>query len=235
MDATNSDLRRDFVTAGIAGTALTAEAVLIDLDSTLVDSSQALVRCWGRWMREFGVTDEEFSAVVAYGLTSAAVVAALLPTGQVPAALRRIEQLEALDVDGVLALPGARAFTEALPEDRWAVVTSGTTAVATARLAAAGLSTPTLVTADDVRRGKPDPEPYLLGAHRLGVDPARCVVIEDAPAGLASARGAGMRSIAVTTSHPADALDADLIIEGLHELRVDLDAGVLAIRPTDRA
>jgi sugar-phosphatase len=101
----------------------------------------------------------------------------------VPAAQRHIEELEASDVDGVTALPGARRLLAALPADRWAVVTSGTRAVAQARLRAAGLTCPRLVTADDVRRGKPDPEPYLVGAAQLGVPPERCLVVEDAPAG----------------------------------------------------
>lgn len=227
----------DITDLGTAERTLRADAVLIDLDSTLVDSSRALVRCWGRWIREFGVDEADFRAVVRDGLTSAAIVEAVVPAAQLPAAMRRIEELEALDVDGVTALPGARAFTDALPADRWAVVTSGTTRVASARLAASGLAAPVLVTADDVRNGKPDPEPYLLGARRLDADPARCVVIEDAPVGLAAARAAGMRSVAVTTSHAADALHglADLVVEGLHALRADLAAGVLAIRPADGA
>lgn len=234
MDITDAEL-------GTAERTLRADAILIDLDSTLVDSAPALVRSWGRWIREFGVDETNFRAVVQDGLTSAAIVQAVVPAAQLPAAMRRIEELEALDVEGITALPGARAFTEGLPDDRWAVVTSGTTRVASARLAAAGLTAPVLVTADDVRNGKPDPEPYLLGARRLDADPARCVVIEDAPAGLAAARAAGMRSVAVTTSHSADALHgrADLIVDGLRALRADFTrdgvAGVLAIRRTDGA
>lgn len=212
-----------------------ADAVLIDLDSTLVDSSRALVRCWTRWLQEFGVDEAAFRAVVRDGLTSAAIVEAVAPADRLAEARRRIEQLEAEDLEDVIALPGAKSFVESLPTDRWAVVTSGTNLVASARLRAAGLTVPMLVTADDVRRGKPDPEPYLLGARRLGVEPARCVVIEDAPVGLASARAAGMGSIAVTNSHPAEALHADLVVAGLQELRVDLEAGVLAIRPVDAA
>jgi sugar-phosphatase len=81
-----------------------------------------------------------------------------------------------------------------------------------------------------VSRGKPDPEPFLLGAARLGVDPAQCVVVEDAPAGLLAARAAGMPTIAVATTYPAADLDADVVVEGLHQLRVDLDGGPLTVR-----
>ena len=95
--------------------------------------------------------------------------------------------------------------------------------VAEARLRAAGIDPPAaLVTADDVRRGKPDPEPYLLGAARLGVEPARCLVIEDAPAGLAAGRAAGMQTVGVATTHEAADLDADLVVAGLQDLHVDV-------------
>jgi mannitol-1-/sugar-/sorbitol-6-phosphatase len=92
-----------------------------------------------------------------------------------------------------------------------------------------------LVTADDVRRGKPDPEPYLLGAQRVGVDPARCLVVEDAPAGLAAARAAGMPAIGVTTTHAATDLDAHVVVEGLQNLRVGVDDGALTIEVTGGA
>lgn len=214
-------------------TALAADAALIDLDGTLVDSSQALVRCWTRWAREFEVAEADLARVAKDGLTSQAIVRALVPPHRVEEAQRRIEELETADVEGIVALPGALDLLAALPTGRWAVVTSGTTAVATARMKAAGISTDVLVSADDVRQGKPHPEPYLLGAKLLGIDPARCVVIEDAPAGLASAAAAGMRSVAVRRAQAPgsyagkhtrqEELRADLVVEGLHKLGVRLD------------
>jgi sugar-phosphatase len=211
------------------------DAVLLDLDGTLVDSYPALVRSWSTWAAEYGVGKDEFTAVVGHGLTSAAIVRALVPSDQAVSAQRRIDELEATDLTGIQALPGAREFTGALPSGRWAIVTSGNAAVATARAKAAGISHEVMVTADDVREGKPHPEPYLLGAKLLGVPPARCVVVEDAPAGLAAARAAGMRSIAVTTQHPASELDADIVVEGLHKLRVTVDGQDLRIQAVKRA
>jgi mannitol-1-/sugar-/sorbitol-6-phosphatase len=173
---------------------------------------------------------------IGHGLTAAAIVARLLPPERREAGLGRIDALEAGDVADVTALPGAKALLAALPSDRWAIVTSGNHLVATARIQAAGLPEPAvLVTADDVRRGKPDPEPYLLGAQRVGVDPARCLVVEDAPAGLAAARAAGMPAIGVTTTHAATDLDAHVVVEGLQNLRVGVDDGALTIEVTGGA
>ncbi|GAA3395413.1 hypothetical protein GCM10020369_68440 [Cryptosporangium minutisporangium] len=105
----------------------------------------------------------------------------------------------------------------------WGIVTSGTMAVATARLAAAGLPTPgVLVTAEDVRAGKPDPEPYVIGLERLGAA-GPVVVVEDAPAGIRSGRDAGCPVVAVTTSHPAEELaEADVVVPDLTS--IDLTA-----------
>lgn len=238
MDQSDSVRSENVATSSLGSRrsdSLGADAVLLDLDGTLVNSSAALVRCWSTWAAEYGISRDELAGVVGHGLTSSAIVRALVPADQAASAQRRIDELEAVDLADIHALPGARELTAALPSGRWAIVTSGNAAVATARAKAAGIPHEVMVTADDVREGKPHPEPYLLGAKLLGVQPGRCVVVEDAPAGLAAARAAGMRSIGVTTHHPADELDADLVVEGLHKLRVTLDGQVLRIRATDRA
>ncbi|MFI6437981.1 HAD family hydrolase [Streptomyces sp. NPDC050759] len=197
-----------------------AEALLFDNDGTLVSSLESVHRCWTRWAEEFGITAEEFARVELHGRPAVEIAADLLPADVVPQALARIEQLEVEDVPngGVHLLPGTRAFLDALPADRWAVVTSATRRLAEARLEAVGILPKTLVAADDVTRGKPDPEPYLLAARELGVDPARCVVFEDAPAGLRAGRAAGMTTVALTTTHRAHELDADLVVEDLSAL-----------------
>ncbi|MEU2915581.1 HAD-IA family hydrolase [Streptomyces massasporeus] len=199
-----------------------AQALLFDNDGTLVSSLASVDRCWTRWAGEYGITAEEFARVELHGRPAAEIAADLLPAELVPQAVARIEDLEVDDVpnDGVHLLPGTRAFLDVLPAERWAVVTSATRRLAEARLDAVGILPKTLVAADDITRGKPDPEPYLLAARALGVDPAHCVVFEDAPAGLAAGRAAGMTTVALTTTHQAHDLRADLIVENLSALSV---------------
>ena len=208
-----------------------AEALLFDNDGTLVSSLESVHRCWTRWAEEFGITAEEFARVELHGRPAVEIAADLLPADVVPQALARIEQLEVEDVPngGVHLLPGTRAFLDALPTDRWAVVTSATRRLAEARLEAVGILPKTLVAADDVTRGKPDPEPYLLAARDLGVDPARCVVFEDAPAGLRAGRAAGMTTVALTTTHQTHELDADLVVENLSALSALVTGGSVEI------
>ncbi|MGW0294417.1 HAD-IA family hydrolase [Streptomyces tuirus] len=197
-----------------------AQALLFDNDGTLVSSLASVDRCWTRWAGEYGITAGEFARVELHGRPAAEIAADLLPAELVPEAVARIEDLEVDDVpnDGVRLLPGTRAFLDVLPAERWAVVTSATRRLAEARLDAVGILPKTLVAADDITRGKPDPEPYLLAARALGVDPAHCVVFEDAPAGLAAGRAAGMTTVALTTTHQAHELRADLIVENLSAL-----------------
>ncbi|MFC8218912.1 HAD family hydrolase [Streptomyces sp. NPDC057362] len=208
---------------------LHAQALLFDNDGTLVSSLDSVRRCWTRWAVEYGITAERFGRVELHGRPAAEIAADLLPAARVAEAVARIEQLEVEDVPGggVHLLPGTREFLDALPADRWAVVTSATRRLAEARLDAVGILPKSLVAADDITRGKPDPEPYLLGARALGVDPAACVVFEDAPAGLRAGRAAGMRTVALATTHPAGELDADLVVEDLSALSALVtDAGI---------
>ncbi|MER6290034.1 HAD family hydrolase [Streptomyces sviceus] len=208
-----------------------AEALLFDNDGTLVSSLESVHRCWTRWAAEFGITAEAFAQVELHGRPAVEIAADLLPADVVPRALARIEELEVADVPngGVHLLPGTAAFLDSLPADRWAVVTSATRRLAEARLEAVGILPKTLVAADDVTRGKPDPEPYLLAARELGVDPSRCVVFEDAPAGLRAGRAAGMTTVALTTTHQVHELDADLVVENLSALSALVTAGNVEI------
>ncbi|AZS88339.1 HAD-IA family hydrolase [Streptomyces griseoviridis] len=214
---------------------LRAHALLFDNDGTLVSSLASVDRCWTRWAGEYGVTAEDFARVGLHGRPAAEIAADLLPADVVPAAVARIEELEVADVPGggVELLPGTLEFLGSLPADRWAVVTSATRRLAEARLGAVGILPKTMVAADDVRRGKPDPEPYLLAARALGVDPADCVVFEDAPAGLLAGRAAGMTTVALTTTHTAAELVADLVVRDLSALSALVtDGGVeISVRP----
>jgi mannitol-1-/sugar-/sorbitol-6-phosphatase len=207
---------------------LTAEAILLDLDGTLIDSTPAIVRSWLTWAGEYQVDPQHLRG--AHGRPTAEIVASLVPASDVEAAVARLDRMELEDVTDIRALPGAIELMEALPPGRWAVVTSCGAALAAARMAAAGLPTVShLVTVDDVSRGKPDPEPYLAGAAKLGFRPDQCVVLEDAPSGIAAARAAGMQVVAVTTTHPAAELDADLVAGTPADLQID-SAGPLNVR-----
>jgi sugar-phosphatase len=208
----------------------TFAAVLFDLDGTLLDSTAAVVRCWLAWASERGIGPERLQGY--HGVPAVDIVRDLVAEPDVPAALARISELELLDVRGITVLPGAAEALAALPSGRAAVVTSCTDALAAARIAATRLDAPhVLVAADHVHRGKPDPEPYLLGAERLGVDPQHCLVVEDAPSGLASARAAGMATLAVTTTTPFSELRADAVVGTLAEVSLRADADGVRVHP----
>ncbi|MEU0654612.1 HAD family hydrolase [Streptomyces albogriseolus] len=212
-----------------------ARALLFDNDGTLVSSLDSVNRCWTRWAVEYGLTAEDFARIELHGRPAAEIAADLLPAPVVPQAVARIEELEVEDVadGGVGLLPGTKDFLAGLPAERWAVVTSATRRLAEARLGAVGILPKTLIAADDITRGKPDPEPYLLAARMLGVDPADCVVFEDAPAGLQAGRAAGMTTVALATTHRAEELTADLVVKDLSALSALVtDAGIeIAVRP----
>ncbi len=196
------------------------DAVLFDLDGTLVDSTAVVSRSWLRWAEAEQVDPQRLLGF--HGVPAAAIVAALVEPSRVTAAVARIDQIELADTEGVVPLPGAVEALAALPAGRAAIATSCGLDLARVRIGAAGLDVPdVLVTADQVERGKPAPEPYLLAAERLGVDPTRCLVVEDAPSGLASARAAGCTTLAVATTTARDELEADLVVTDLSEVRLE--------------
>jgi mannitol-1-/sugar-/sorbitol-6-phosphatase len=169
--------------------------VLFDCDGVLVDSDASVVAAWTWWAREQSLDPDEVVAMV-HGRRSADTVALLIEPAGRTAALEQIDAYEIELAQQVRAVPGAQELAASMPGDRWAVVTSGTTPLAQARLLAAGITLPhVVVTADDVRRGKPEPEGYLTAAARLGVPAERTVVLEDAAAGVQAARSAGVRFV----------------------------------------
>jgi sugar-phosphatase len=184
---------------------LTADAVLFDLDGTLVDSTASVLRNWGRVAAALGRDGEDLVGDW-QGIPGPQVLRMVEP-GLSDDDVHRLNQMlvdgEVADTAGVVAAKGAAELITRLPAHRWAIVTSAPRRLATARLAAAGLPTPgVLVTADDVSRGKPDPEPFLLGARRIGYPSPRCVVIEDTPAGITAATRAGCSTLGVLTTYP---------------------------------
>ncbi|MBP2198499.1 sugar phosphatase [Pantoea cypripedii] len=175
---------------------------LFDLDGTLVDSLPAVERAWTQWGERHGFAAEEILSFIhgKQAITSLRHFMAGQSEEAIQAEFLRLERIEAEDTAGVCALPGAQALLATLNELQipWAIVTSGSVPVAHARHKAAGLPAPAVfITAENVKRGKPEPDAYLLGAEKLGLAAGECVVVEDAPAGVLAGLNAGSAVIAV--------------------------------------
>jgi sugar-phosphatase len=196
--------------------------VLADLDGTLIDSHASIVRVWRWWAARRDVDPAAIERVM-HGRPSGEVIAEVAPHLDAAAESAVVDAREAQDCEGVVALPGAAELLGGWPADRLAIVTSCTVPLMTARLRATGLPAPAvMVTPERVSRGKPDPEGYLLAAAELGAQADECVVLEDAPAGVAAGLAAGMRVVGVLTSHTAEELP------GAHEHVADIGAWLAA-------
>jgi sugar-phosphatase len=184
------------------------QGVLFDMDGILISSIGSVERSWTKWAMMRGV-DPEYACKTAHGRRAIETAALLRPDLDSEQELRLIEDIELADGKGLAVLPGVLELLQALPPDRWTVVTSATERLARQRLAQAGIPVPArLVTADDVELGKPNPAPYLAGAALLGVPPESCVVFEDAESGTLAGRAAGCTVIATTFSHEVASLYA---------------------------
>ena len=203
----------------------TFAALLFDMDGTLINSIAAAERVWAAWAERHGLDVAAFLPTI-HGMRGIETIARLALPGVDPVAeAQAILEGELADVDGVVAIDGAAAFLAALPADRWAIVTSAPRPLALRRLAAAGLPMPVvLVTAEDVRHGKPAPDCFLLAAERLGQRIEDCLVFEDAPAGIqaAEAAGAGAAVVVVTVTHRYPVVTRHPTIDGYSELTVGL-------------
>jgi len=193
---------------------LPARALLFDNDGVLVDSDAASRIAWGAWADYHGLRLEDVIEG-SVGRRSGDTVALHVPAETVATGLDLIERLEIETAGETRAMPGAAELMSSVPEHARAVVTSGTRALATARLLAAGVQVPTvLVTAELVARGKPHPDPFLLAAERLGVPPSACIVLEDSVNGIRAARAAGVGAVvgvsASALDQGCDAVIADL-------------------------
>lgn len=202
-------------------THLECDAVLFDLDGVLVDSTECIERHWRRWAVEHLLDQGEIMRL-AHGRPTVETIRLVAPHLRAEDEAARLNAAEAFDTDGVAAVDGAAQLVHSLPPDVWAIATSGTRDTAVTRLRHTGVPVPSvLITADDVERGKPNPEAYLLAAARLDVRPEKCVVIEDAPAGISAAHAAGMRVVAVATTHSqAELGEADVRAERLADIQI---------------
>ncbi len=176
---------------------LRAEALLLDMDGTLVHSTTEVETVWRLWCQSHRLDPEPVLAMC-HGMRSREVIRALAPQLDLAREVALLDELEILHAGVAEPIAGARTLLGALSPARWALVTSASQRVARHRLASAGLPLPRLlIGAEDVVRGKPDPEPYLLAARQLGLAPADCLVFEDAPAGIRSALQAGCQVVQI--------------------------------------
>lgn len=207
------------------------KGLLFDLDGTLIDSSEVIHRAWSAFALKYRIpTDVLLPAI--QGKPARESISAFRPTASkhdITEDTRWLEMMESTDTEGVIALPGSIDFLNSLNDQRipWAIVTSGTLPVASARIKAANLPLPNhLVTPEQVKRGKPDPEPYVLGASKLGLDTKHCIVFEDAPAGIESGSRAGAKTVGILTQFSALELqekNADVCITTLNEISISSD------------
>lgn len=201
---------------------ITCEALIFDLDGVLVDSEDAVEQRWRYWAERRDIPFEEVEAVY-HGRPMAEVIREVAPHLDAEAETEEMNDVTTAAPDTLQAFDGAKQLLDDLPEARWTIATSGRRRTATNRLSQVGLPIPdTLVTADDIEKGKPAPDPYLLAADRLGVEPAHCVVLEDAPAGVEAAQRAGAHVIGVATATPPDELaPADGIVWSVADVHVE--------------
>jgi sugar-phosphatase len=197
---------------------LPAHAIVFDMDGVLADSGDSVDRSWARWALERDLDPLEVTQW-AHGQRSQETVRHYLPESEWARGQQDIDRYEIEDAASVRTIPGAIELTTVVPRDRWAVYTSANIPLATGRLAAARIpEPPILVTADHVTNGKPDPEGYALAIARLGVEPARVAILEDAPAGIAAARGAGAGWV-IGVGDLTLPTEATLVVRDLRALR----------------
>ncbi|PBB92304.1 glycerol-3-phosphatase [Mesorhizobium sp. WSM3864] len=208
-------------------------AFLFDMDGTVLNSIAAAERVWTKWARGHGLDVASFLPTI-HGKRAIETIAALKLPGVDPVVeADALLEAEAADLEGIVPIPGAVAFLKSLPPERWAVVTSAPRELALLRMAAAGIPVPAImVSAEDVTRGKPAPDCFLLAAKRLGVEARDCLVFEDAPAGIAAgeASGASVMVISATHVHPVVTQHASIATYDALGVATD-DNGWMIIEP----
>ncbi len=208
----------------------TCRAILFDLDGVLINSSKVIERHWKIWADSHHISFKQLMGI-AHGRTSAEIIRLFAPHLDAKQEGFEREAAEGVDVDGLEVFASARELLLRLPPGSWAVVTSGNILTATTRLRFGNFPSPqVLITSEDVQKSKPDPEPYLFAAQRLQIPPEQCVVIEDSPAGISAAHSAGMRVIAVSTTHPPqEIIEADFITNEIAGISVNVKGEELSV------
>ena len=208
-------------------------AFLFDMDGTVLNSIAAAERIWSAWAVRHGVNVETFLPTI-HGVRAIDTITRLnLPGVDAGAQAAFITKAEIEDVEGIVEIPGAAAFLKSLPADRWAMVTSAPRDLALRRMAAAGIPEPAvMITAEDVSAGKPDPAGYRLAAKRLGLEPADCLIFEDATVGIQAAEAAGAPLMIITTTHQHPLETAHATIASYRDIALSIDSdGQLRLQP----
>ncbi len=207
------------------------QGILFDMDGVLVSSIGSVERTWEKWSQARGI-DPQLAIRAAHGCRAIETVRQLRPDLDAAAEVEWLEAEEMRDKTGVELLAGVRRILDVLPPHSWTVVTSATDRLARGRLAHAGILVPeTLVSADMVSQGKPHPEPYLMGARLLGLEPSQCLVIEDSSAGATAGRAAGCMVLATLFSHAVESLrDAGWVVPSLEAVAVSVRHDRLQVR-----
>lgn len=202
---------------------LNCQAILFDLDGTLIDSAIRIQRLWQDWGKRHGISPQ-FLMEVMHGRRAGETISIVAPHLSLQDEVEALEIIETSDMDGVRPYASAGDLLDKLSAKQWAIVTSGTLRVASARMKHVGLPMPDIfITGDDVKEGKPAPDGYLLAAERLNVKPADCVVVEDAPAGIRAGKAAGMKVIAVASTLSREALSqADVVVQHLADIKINV-------------
>jgi mannitol-1-/sugar-/sorbitol-6-phosphatase len=210
---------------------LNCRAILFDLDGTLVESTSFIERLWQDWGLQHGIAPQYMSEVM-HGRRAREIIHIVAPHLPIKEEAYAMETAEISNMEGMQAYRGARELLNRLPRKQWAIVTSGTLRVASARLNHAKLPTPEVfITADDVKAGKPAPDGYLLAAKRLSVSPADCVVVEDAPAGVQAGKAAGMKVIGIASLLQKEILSqADIVIKEVADIKLQFTGSGINIQ-----
>lgn len=200
-------------------------AFLFDMDGTVLNSIAAAERIWSAWAVRHGVNVETFLPTI-HGVRAIDTITRLnLPGVDAEAQAAFITEAEIEDVEGIVEIPGSAAFLKSLPADRWAMVTSAPRDLALRRMAAAGIPEPAvMITAEDVSAGKPDPAGYRLAAKRLGLEPADCLIFEDATVGIQAAEAAGAPLMIITTTHQHPLETVHATIASYRDIALSIDS-----------
>ena len=208
-------------------------AFLFDMDGTVLNSIAAAERVWAKWALRHGLDVAAFLPTI-HGKRAVETIAALgLPGIDVVVEAGALLKAEAADLEGIVPIPEAVAFLNSLPPERWAIVTSAPLELALLRMQAAGIPVPRMiVSGEDVTRGKPAPDCFLLAAKRLGVEARDCLVFEDAPAGIAAGEASGASVMVITATHVHPVVTPHPTIRSYGEIGTTVDdKGWIALEP----